>query len=80
MTVRLRAAKSAVAEDFEPGHPGREVLLALADEVPERDFDALFPVLIRLLRAGRSVGGVKSPADAGRRGGGGAVRGDVHDL
>ena len=49
--VNLAPAKGAVAEELAPGHPGREALLALPDEVPATQFDAVFPLLVRLLKA-----------------------------
>ena len=77
MSVRLDRAKSAASASFPPGHPGREAILALQDEIPEREFDAIFPSLVRFLRVSPSVGG-PFPADAGgsRRGGTADVRGD----
>lgn len=50
MKVSLTAAKAAVAEDLPPGHPGREALLALPDAIPASRFDAIFPILVRLLK------------------------------
>lgn len=78
MTVCLRSAKAAAAEDFPLGHPGREALLALPDNLPEGEFYAILPSLIRLIRVSRSVGEVLLPADAGgdRRGGTAAHAGD----
>ena len=51
MTVDLGRVKSSVASDFAPGHPGRELVLNLPDRISEREFDALFPSLVRVLRA-----------------------------
>lgn len=75
MTVRLAAAKSAAAQDIEPGHPGREALLALPDEISEREFDAIFPSLVRFLKVSRSVGGSQLADSGGRPGGAEAERG-----
>lgn len=48
--IDLGPTKAAIAGDFPPGHPGREALLALPDEIPESRFDAIFPILVRLLK------------------------------
>ncbi len=48
--VNLRRVKDSVLQDFTPGHPGREALLAQPDELEVAAFDALFPSLVRLLR------------------------------
>lgn len=48
--VDLRSAKSAAAEGFPPGHPGREAILAQPDELDVTTLDGLFPTLVRLLR------------------------------
>ncbi len=50
MTVDLTPAKAVVSQSFAPGHPGRELLLTLPDRISEREFDALFPSLVRVLR------------------------------
>lgn len=50
MTVDLRAAKALLSRELRPGHPGREALLAQPDELEVGTFDAVFPVLVRLLR------------------------------
>lgn len=67
--VRLSDAKAAASEDLPPGHPGREALLALRDEVSEREFDAIFPSLVRFLKVSRSVGGSQLADSGGRPGG-----------
>ena len=48
--VDLRSAKSLLARELRPGHPGREAVLALPDELEVTAFDGLFPSLLRLLR------------------------------
>lgn len=50
VTVDLRAAKALLSRELRPGHPGREALLAQPDELEVGTFDAVFPVLVRLLR------------------------------
>ncbi len=50
MTVDLSPAKASVASGLPPGHPGRELLLSLPDRISEREFDALFPSLLRVLK------------------------------
>ncbi len=50
MTVDLLLAKASVTSDFPAGHPGRELLLSLPDHLSEREFDALFPSLVRVLK------------------------------
>jgi hypothetical protein len=48
--VNLIRAKESVTRDLQPGHPGREAILAQPDELDVAAFDALFPSLVRLLR------------------------------
>ncbi len=48
--VDLRKVKESALQDFPPGHPGREALVAQPDELEATVFDALFPSLVRLLR------------------------------
>jgi hypothetical protein len=50
LKVDLRTAKDSALQDFLPGHPGREAILAQPDELDVATFDGLFPTLIRLLR------------------------------
>ncbi len=64
-SIRLADAKTAASEDLPPGHPGREALLALSDELSEREFDAIFPTLVRLLKVSRSVCGAPVPSQVG---------------
>jgi hypothetical protein len=49
MPVRLDHPKAAAVRHLQPGSLAREVLLAQPDEVPEAEFDALLPALLRLL-------------------------------
>lgn len=49
--VDLRSVKAEAARFLPAGHPGREGILALPDYLPGATFDALVPVLIRLVRA-----------------------------
>jgi hypothetical protein len=48
--IDLRTAKAAVREALDPGHPGRELMLSLEDEVEVDTFDLAWPVLVKLLR------------------------------
>ncbi len=48
--MRLVVAKAGISPLFEPGHAGREAVLALPDEMSEQDFDVVFPMILRLLR------------------------------
>lgn len=70
MRVDLTAAKRGVAEALPPGHPGREAVLALPDHLSEREFDSLFPLVLRLLRTPPS-GGSPGAAETARAGGAG---------
>lgn len=54
--VDLRRVKDSAMQDFLPGHPGREALVAQPDELEEATFDILFPALVRMLRM-RAEGG-----------------------
>lgn len=72
--MNLALAKATVAEDFAPGHPGREALLALPDQVSERNFDETFPLLLRLLRT-PWVGDGPARSDPPGHGGAGAISG-----
>lgn len=69
-TVHLGAAKAAAAEELPPGHPGREAILALPDRMGAPAFDAVFPLLVRLL---------KTPSSGGRPGVGNAGAGGPTD-
>ena len=69
--VNLAPTKSAVFNGLPPGHLGREAVLALPDEIPVSQFDALFPILVRLLRTPIGDG----PARFAPPGPGGADRG-----
>lgn len=51
MIVRLAEAKRFAERDYLPGHAGRAAVLALPDEMDEASFDAVLPLLVRLLRA-----------------------------
>jgi len=51
-TVELKAH---VERTLAPGHPGREAVLALPDQMDEAAYDAALPLLVRLLRF-RSTG------------------------
>lgn len=51
MRVDLRPAKAEAIRVQEPGQPGRELLMALPDEIGASEFDVLVPTLLRLLRA-----------------------------
>ncbi len=42
--------KSHVERTLPPGHPGREAVLALPDQMDEAAYDAALPILLRLLR------------------------------
>lgn len=75
-TVRLVAAKRGIAVEFPPGHPGREAILALPDEISAGQFDAVFPLLVRLLKtptSGGRPGAVERPG-AGSAGSDGKTR------
>jgi hypothetical protein len=57
--IGFRTNSKRLAErEYSPGHPGREALLALPDEMDEASFDAALPILVRLLRMKSNVGGV----------------------
>ncbi len=49
-SIDLRRVKAVVSQNFSPGHPGREALLAQPDEMEIAAVDTLFPTLVRLLR------------------------------
>jgi hypothetical protein len=42
--------KAHVERTLPPGHPGREAVMALPDQMDEAAYDAAFPILLRLLR------------------------------
>jgi hypothetical protein len=42
--------KAHVERTLPPGHPGREAVLALPDQMDEASFDAVSPFIIHLLR------------------------------
>jgi hypothetical protein len=48
--VDLHRAKAAVAQSFAPGHPGREALLTLPEEMEVAAFDAVLVAIVRMLR------------------------------
>ena len=48
--VSLREAKNLLSRNFAPGHPGRELLLSMEDEVEVGTFDLAWPVIVKLLR------------------------------
>lgn len=50
LKIDLAMAKVEVTRGLAPGHPGREALLALPDELEATAFDAIFPSILRLLR------------------------------
>jgi hypothetical protein len=47
-TVR---AKELATHELAPGDPRREAIVALPDLIEESAFDAILPILLRLLRA-----------------------------
>ena len=49
-SIALGPVKSVARAALPEGHPGREVILVLPDEMPNRDFDVIIPTLLRLLR------------------------------
>jgi hypothetical protein len=50
MPIRLDLVKAEALRSLPPGHPGREAILCVADQVSDAEFDALIPTWIKLLR------------------------------
>lgn len=46
----LRLLKSVASQALAPGQPGRELILGLDDLLPESEFNALVPSIVRLVR------------------------------
>jgi len=53
--IDLTMVKDEARNSLEPGNLAREMIMALPDQLDEGEFDALIPVLVRVLRA-RSLG------------------------